>query len=136
METRPARLADIAEVRPRLVPRHLGALTMQMQHSSAVSFLEEGRAVAVVGLYPHGDHFEAWLALAPEISKATATRVLRQMARLRMALPEGMKVIAHVRRGHRPGFRIAAMLGFLPSPADEGGDDVALSLDLPSRGLG
>ena len=118
---RPADLADIAALKPLLPAKVMAALQTQVLRSPAVTVTDDGRPVAMAGIYPHADHFEAWLVTAAGLRGSPAAgRAMRLLALLALALPEGMAVAAMVREDNAQGQRLARLMGFTPGPLVDG----------------
>lgn len=127
---RPATLADIAAVHPRLPPRHFAAAVLQLGRSPAVAVERDGRVLCIAGLYPHTDHFEAWFAASPGLRGAAGAKsAVRAIERLLLALPADMPVVCAVRRGHETGLRLARLAGFGRALPDDGGPWRQFALD-------
>src|SRR5262245_25848124 len=61
----PATLQDLADLAPVLQERIFQGLVVQVSRSVAVSLRDDdGKLLALTGIYPMGDHGEAWVYLA------------------------------------------------------------------------
>lgn len=110
----PAALADLGEISNSYHPKVFKALVVQMSRSPALTLRDgaTGKITAICGLYPHGDHGEGWLHMAPGIAGTPQARAtIRALIGVVRSLPVQIRIGALVEVGHRPGERIAALLG-------------------------
>lgn len=104
--------------RHRMTRQRFGEMARQVSGGASLALREEGGAlVAVIGLWPEGDHLEAWLAVGPAFRRNLrgAMRAIED-ALIFVACREGpIEVRAYVPAGAGPrvaGARLATWLGF------------------------
>lgn len=93
---------------------------LQVFGSATVGYRDDDKTIAVLGLYPAGDHVEAWLVGDPDGARPHLLAIARH-ARLTLAVArehQSAPIRAHVRWGHEPGRRLARLVGFA-SAADD-----------------
>lgn len=108
--------------RPRFTRARFGEAARQVAGSEAVAIRAGEHLSAVVGLWPEGDHLEAWLAVGPAFrpnlrgTMALALALLETQA----ALVGRVEVRAWIQPGDRvAGARLAAWLGFVGAGEEE-----------------
>lgn len=114
----PASLADLGEMSNSYHPKVFKGLVVQLSRSPSLTLRDAatGKITAICGLYPHGDHGEGWLLLAPGVAGTPVARAtVRALIGVVRSLPSQIRVTALVQVGHRPGERIAALLGMRPA---------------------
>lgn len=123
----PASLADLGEMSNSYHPKLFKGLVVQLSRSPSLTLRDgtTGRITAICGLYPQGDHGEGWLLLAPGVAGTPAARAtVRALIGIVRSLPAHIRMTALVQVGHRPGERIAALLGMRAAGAAELGGRV------------
>lgn len=110
----PASLADLAEMQQYYPKRTYQALVYQITRSPSLTLRDGagGRIVAICGLYPDHGEGDAFLHVARDIAGTPVARaVVRALIRIVRDLPRSVQIVAHVRRGHEPGERLARLVG-------------------------
>jgi hypothetical protein len=118
---RPAPLGDTLALafRTGMAPRrHLQAMILQVVAQESFGFLHDGRLIMAFGVWPleaedPGERLvEFWLAIGAEAVPHLPTLVrLARLVFARLGQSEPVKLRAHVHAGHRPGQRLATLVG-------------------------
>lgn len=122
--TSPAPLPDVLDLFAASVvmkPLHVKCAIVQAARSESIAWYEGGRPIAAAMLYPldletPGERLlELAFVCRPELARHMLA-FLREahLTRDRLANDGPVRVRAHVRTGHRPGARMAAILGMRP----------------------
>lgn len=98
-----------------------------VEHLSWGMWDQHGLCVATAGLFPlpatetSPRRYEGWFACWPTAAEHTLAIVrLAQLTYRAVAQDGPIEIIAHVAVGHRPGARLARMIGFTPGPIEAG----------------
>jgi hypothetical protein len=112
----------------RAPARHLQAMILQSARSDTVAFADAaGEIVMIAGFYPlaplhDGERFfEMWLQITPPaVPHLPALRRLTRLTLARVAESGPVRVRALVAVGHRPGARLAAIVGMRLVGSEDG----------------
>lgn len=108
----PATLMDLKDLAPVLQERIFQGLVVQMSRSVAVSLRDEDdNLLAITGVYPMGDHGEAWVFLAAGLRHG---RHRGPVIRKLVELVKGMRRVAVVVKADNfEGMKFAKLAGFV-----------------------
>lgn len=114
---RPAELADLVALYPRLMRRRWQVLSLQVMTYPAWTFCVDDVPAALCGCAPCGPGcFELWLSLPPDFRKArwrqSAIRLI--LTRAAVFLPE-FTLVVRIHDANRRGQAMASMTGFEPT---------------------
>jgi hypothetical protein len=118
----PAKMEDLAELSPVLQERVFRGLVVQMSRSVAVTLRdqESDKLLAITGIYPMGDHGEAWVYFGKGVRHS---RHIVPVIRKLVQLVKGMRRIAvMVKMDNDEGRRFAHLAGFRRDKVMFGGD--------------
>lgn len=125
----PASMADLKDLSPVLSERVFRGLVVQLSRSIAVTLrdAETDQLLAISGVYPMGDHGEAWVYFGAGVRHGRhVVALVRRLARL----VKGMrKVSVMVKMDNDQGMRFARLAGFLPDHEMFDGEYLYLTLN-------